>query len=452
MKIVHVIHTYPPFSRAGSENYVEALAQEQARRHEVRVFHRVEQPERPEYEVSEADVDGIPVTRVNRTFHEVKDFHETYRSDGVAAAFGSFLDRHRPDLVHFHHLTCLSTTCVHEAKSRGIRVAFTLHDFWLICPRGQLLRRDLSLCVSHAEADCVRCMAHQLRMRGGYPRARSLWRRAEVLSKLPLPAKLYTHLASRPFAREEEALGQIRARTEHVLETCALVDGFVAPSHFLKERYVDFGVAPERITVSDYGFDLDRPRRTTRRSEARSGPLRFVYLGTWIPSKGVHVLIEAFRGIDPERAVLDLHGYAVPYDGVEGYEDRLRKLAAAAPGVRLRQAYQPEDLNRILAEADALVVPSIWYENSPLTIHEAFLAGIPVVTSDQGGMRELVQDGVGGLTFEAGKVTALRAALTRLIDDPELRARLRTSLPWVKGIEEDADALDALYATLGAAS
>ena len=83
---------------------------------------------------------------------DAPSFRDSYRSDAVAQAFGAFLDRARPDLVHFHHVTCLSTTCVHEASRRGVGVVFTLHDFWLMCPRGQLLRRDLSLCERHDDA------------------------------------------------------------------------------------------------------------------------------------------------------------------------------------------------------------------------------------------------------------------------------------------------------------
>jgi glycosyltransferase involved in cell wall biosynthesis len=445
VRIAHVIHAFPPFSRAGSENYVEALAREQLLRHEVVVFHRVSDPERPEYEIREDRSEGIPVVRVNRTFRDLQSFRDTYRSDAVAAGFGAFLDRFRPDAVHFHHTTCLSTTCVHEAKRRGIPVVYTLHDFWLLCPRGQLVRRDLSLCERHTDADCVRCMAWQLRVRGGHARVRELLERSSRLARLRLPRELYRRFASRPFAREDLALAEIRERTAHVLETCALVDRFVAPSRFLGERYVEFGVPERRIAVSDYGFDLARWRHAEPGLREPTDPLRVAYLGTWIPSKGVHVLVEAFRGLDPARAVLDVHGYAVPYEGFDDYEGHLRRLAAGAPHVRLCGRYAPDDVPGLLARADVLVVPSIWYENSPLTIHEAFLAGVPVVTSDRGGMQELVQHEKNGLTFSLGGVASLRSALERLAGEAGLLERLRRGIPRVKEIGENAREIEALY-------
>ena len=448
MRIVHVIHTFPPFSRAGSENYCEALAKRQATGHEVAVFHRVSDGERPEYEVTEDRVGDLPVARLNRTFGDAVGFEDTYLSEPAAAAFGEYLDRFQPDVVHFHHVTCLSTTCVHEAKRRGITVVYTLHDFWLLCPRGQLLRRDLSLCDRHTDADCVRCMAYQLPIEGGHERVGKLYERASALRRYPLPPDLHRWLASRPFAAEDAAMDQIGKRTRHILEMCGKVDRFVAPLSFLRDKYVDFGVPSEKIAVSDYGFDREAWGRPRPRSETSSGRLRVAYLGTWIPSKGVDVLLEAFRGLDPARAELDVHGYAVPFDGVDDYETRLRDLAADAPHIRLGQRYDPESVPDLLAAADVLVVPSIWYENSPLTIHEAFLAGVPVVASGHGGMKELVRDGVNGLNFKPADAGSLRRTLNRLIEDRALLAKLREGIPAVKSIEDNASELEGLYREL----
>jgi glycosyltransferase involved in cell wall biosynthesis len=442
MRIAHVIHAYPPFSRAGSENYCYALACEQARRHDVHIFHRIADAGRPEYEVTEDRVGVLPVTRINRTFRDLRSFEETYRSAAVDTAFGAFLDRVRPDIVHFHHVTCLSTTCVCEAKARGVPVVYTLHDFWLFCPRGQLLRRDLSVCSTHTDADCVRCMAYQLRLSGGRVAVRALGARAPWLKRLKLATTLYYRLASRPFRSDTAVVERIRARTAHILEVCSLVDQFIAPSRFLRDRYIEFGIPAEKLVSHDYGFDLTGWKRATNRKP--EGPLRVIYLGTWIPPKGLHVLVEAFRELDSKRAVLDVYGYAAPYDGVD-YEGHVRRLAVGAPNIRFVGAYTPDALPNILANADVLVVPSIWYENSPLTIHEAFLAGVPVVTADHGGMAELVKDQVGGLTFEAGNPLSLRRVLRRLIENSALLQELRENIPSVKSIERNADELDATY-------
>jgi glycosyltransferase involved in cell wall biosynthesis len=231
------------------------------------------------------------------------------------------------------------------------------------------------------------------------------------------------------------------------------VDHFISPSAFLRDQFIESGLAAEKISVLDNGFDRT-PWRGVATARVRSAgePLRCVYLGTWIPTKGVHVLLEAFRELDPEKAVLDVHGYAVPYEGREHYEGELRSLAEGAANIRLGERYTPAQVPQLLAEADVLVVPSVWYENSPLTLHEAFLAGLPVIASDHGGLREFVQHEVNGLRFKPGSVRALRAAITRLIDEPELLGRLRAKRTHVMSIADHAQALDAIYAAATAAS
>jgi glycosyltransferase involved in cell wall biosynthesis len=159
--------------------------------------------------------------------------------------------------------------------------------------------------------------------------------------------------------------------------------------------------------------------------------------------------VEAVREIDPGAAVLDVHGYAPPYDGFEDYAGHLRRLAGGAQHVRFHGAYAPEDVPAILAQADVLVVPSTWYENSPLTLHEARIAGVPVVASAHGGLLELVEHEVDGLVFQPGSAAALRAALERLAGNRALLERLRASSRGVEDIRDHARGLEALYAKEG---
>jgi len=445
VRILHVIHTFPPFSRAGSENYAEALAREQARRHDVRVFHSISDPSRPEYDLSEGVNEGIRIFRVNRTFQDLQDFRETYRSDAVARVFSLALDRWTPEVCHFHHVTRLSTTCVQAARERGIPVVFTLHDFWLICPRGQRLRRDLTLCDRHDRADCVRCMAPQLNVRGRAARLRNAARRAEALAGARFPRGLYRKLASWPFRKEGEALEQIHQREQDVRELAALVDCFVAPSAFLRDLYVQSGFPSDRFVISDYGFDLRAWSGASQRNPRGDASLRVAYIGTWIPSKGVHLLVEALRGTDPDEVQGWIYGYAPGYDGFDDYEGHLRQLAAGAKNIHFASAYRPDDLPGILESTDVLVVPSIWYENSPLTIHEAFLAKVPVIASDHGGMAELVRHGVNGLTFRPGSAASLRRAILSLSRDRRLLEKLKAVQTPVKSVATDAARLEAIY-------
>ena len=447
MKITHVIHAFPPDSRAGSENYCQAVATLQSKEHEVEVFHRVADPSRPEYDILKRDVEGLPVTTINRLFSDAKGFEDTYLAPKLAAKFGEYLDQFQPDVVHFHHVTCLSTSCVDEAADRGIPVVYTLHDFWLFCSRGQLYREDLTLCDTHSNGDCVRCLAHHLPIEGGGERIAEHYARAERVEGYPLPLRLKRWLATRPFALESESVEAVEKRNQDVLAMCRRVDRFLAPSRFLRDQYIQFGVPAEKVTFWPYGFDSSPWADSKPRGDVPS-PVRFGYVGTWMPSKGVDVLVEAFSQLDPKTATLDIHGFAVNYHGIDDFEDRLRTLAGDSEHIRFRGAFEPPQLVDILEEIDVLVVPSVWYENAPLTIHEAFLAGIPVVTSDHGGMRELVEDGVSGRTFRPADSRSLRRTLQELIDSPESIGNLRAGIPQVRSIEDDATSLYELYAEL----
>jgi glycosyltransferase involved in cell wall biosynthesis len=448
--VLQVVHGFPPAQRAGGEIYAEALAQGlRERGQKVSVFHRAADPALPEYDVWRGDVGGLPVIRVNNTFRECASFEGTYRNEAMEAVFARALEELRPDVVHFHHLTTLSTGLVAQARSRGIRTVFTLHDYWLICQRGQFLKRDLGVCAGQDDGACVRCLGGQLALRG----APAL---AAAALKATLPAagrvgfglrrvgRTLRDVYARIFFRAQgHAREQVHRRMDAVRDACAAVDVFLAPSRFLREKYLAFGIPAERLLPWPYG--VRRPAAAPRR--ARDGGVRFGYLGTWIPPKGLHLLIEAFEGLGSPDVSLHVHGHAVPYPEHEDYVERLRGLVRT-PRVHFEGAYDNAAVGERLAGLDVLVVPSIWYENAPLTLQEARLAGVPVIASDLGGMRELVSDGVDGLLFRPRDVSDLREKMARFVRDPALCERLRPSAASVREHGDDVEAHLRLYRDL----
>lgn len=454
MNIVHVMHGFPPRNIAGSEVYADVLSRELARTHEVHVFHRIHEPERSEYELQRTTDRGLTIWTINNTFRECQSFEQTYRNEAIAGKFGECLDEVRPDVVHVGHLTNLSTTLVTQAKERGIPVVFTLHDFWLFCQLGQLLKHDLSLCNGPQESQCAKCLAPQLALRPSHREAYDVLRNAmpRLLSNSRLDGLLraiYRQYARFVLDVQRQESRRVGERTRHILEICSQVDLFVAPSRFLLEKFVQFGVPRSKMVYLDYGFDTARIASVPHRP---SSTLRFGYTGTFIPSKGVHVLLEAFNSLDGADIELRLHGrFASFHDGYEDYPDRLRALANRRNVVWCGE-YGNADIGRILSEIDVLVVPSIWYENSPLTIHEAFLAGVPVITTGIGGMAELVKDGVNGLLFEVGNAHDLARRMQALIDDRRLVERLRENIEPIVDIQRHAAQIEELYSRVSAAN
>jgi glycosyltransferase involved in cell wall biosynthesis len=443
MRIVHVVQGMPPENLGGTEMYAAHLAGAlRCRGHEAQVFTRVNDPHRPEYAVDTVSYDGLPVTRINNTFTRLKTFAHSYLNPIVAQGFGKFLDRVSPEIIHFHHLMYLSTTCIQEAAQRGTPVVMTLHDYWLICQRGRFLKPDLSQCAGQSGEGCARCFVYLLsgRLTPLYQQLR------------PVPGK---HLWLRDWLRRTyakyvtlhspsvEACQQIAQRMAHIHEICRMVSLFLAPSRFLRDQFLAFGIPAEKILFSEYGMSPLIPH--TGKIRLPGAHVVFGYIGVVDPVKGVHHLVEAVAPLT--GAELRIYGGEADY---APYPDRAQFLAQlrGSPHIRMMGRYDNQELGRILSEVDVVVVPSIWYENAPLVIREAFLARKPVVTAAFGGMQEWVQEGVNGLLFRPRDVADLRRVLEQFVADPTLVAKLSRHFPPVRSIADDAAAMEAHYQSL----
>lgn len=435
--VLFVIHQFLPRHAAGSEVYTLRLAQALQRSARVVVFTTEAHAGVHSYAVRETEADGVPVIEVSHQ-HTTAWFERTWRDPAMERIFEGVLDRLKPDVVHFQHTAFHSIGYLEIARRRGIPTAYTLHEYYLLCPRmGQMRRADGVRCIAPEPVTCGGCLG-ELGLKLGPPdpdegrgELRSRWRRAFRPGKSDEPASL------------PERAEAITMRLDDLRGALAHVDQFISPSAFLKERFVIAGlIEEERILVSDNGQDL-RPFAGLQR-EAHEG-LRVGYIGTISEFKGVHVLVQAMeRLVGFPGITAQIHG------GLESFPDYTADLRATAtsPFITFAGRYKPDRVGEVLGQLDVLVVPSLWYENSPLTIKEAFLAGVPVVCSRLGGMREHVRDDVDGLHFETGDADDLARVLRRLAEEPGLLDRLREGIEPVKSIEQDARDMMERYRVL----
>ncbi|XXY48867.1 glycosyltransferase [Sorangium sp. So ce269] len=399
MNIVQVIHGYPMRYNAGSEVYTQTLCRGLAGRHEVHVFTREEDPFAPDYALrheQDSDDSRISIHLVNTP--RVRD---GYRHAGVDQRFAELCDRLRPDVVHIGHLNHLSTSLVAEAAGRGIPIVYTLHDYWVMCPRGQFMQ-------THPE------------------NPHDLWPACDGQEDRKCAERCYARFFSgAPDEREEDIAywtGWVARRMRHVREMTDLVDLFIAPARYLEHRYRQaFGLPERKLVYLDYGFDLSR---LGGRARAPGEPFTFGYIGTHIPAKGIHQLLEAFGQVRGD-ARLRVWGRPRGQD-----TEALRAIAQRLPGdaaarVEWLPEYRNQDIVRdVFDRVDCIVVPSIWVENSPLVIHEALEARVPVITAKAGGMAEYVHHEVNGLLFEHRDPASMARQMQRLADDPALARRL----------------------------
>jgi GT2 family glycosyltransferase/glycosyltransferase involved in cell wall biosynthesis len=442
MRVLQIVHGYPPAATGGTELYADATAQALARGFgdEVTVLTREHAPGAPEFRVREERRGPVRVHLVNNTFRTTQRFEDTYDNPRITGLAARLVDAVRPDVAHVHHLTCLSTTVIDALADRGVPIVLTLHDYWLMCHRGQLLDRDLRRCDGPGRVGCAGCAG----VEGGAPPAavagarllRAVERALPPAVAAPLrrsAAGLAASLASDARGREAS-----RRRLAHMHARLALVSRVIAPSAHLRARFVAQGFDGDRIAVSPYGTGIvARPR------EPHDGPLRLGFLGSLMVSKAPHVAMEAAARLAP-RVHLHVYGAPAAYHGDDGYATVLAARETRGAVTR-HDAIGHGAVASVLAALDVLVVPSVWEENSPFVIHEALACGVPVVASRIGGIPEVVREGINGLLVTPGDAGDLARAIRRLVEEPGLLDRLRAGIEPPRTLDDDVRATRELY-------
>jgi glycosyltransferase involved in cell wall biosynthesis len=417
MRIVFAVHAFPPRSTAGVEVHTLRLARAlRARGHDVHVISAVHDLSDRPYAVRRREQDGVPVAEIV-SVHPRGTLSATYGDDAIDEAARGLLQQMRPEVVHVQHLLNLSAGIVTEARRQGAVVALTLHDYWLSCPRdGLRMQADTTLCREVDPAVCSRCLADSPYLAPAIQRGLAKAVRGAGLGRRLHDAhRLMPGLTTRVLAWMRRAnprtdlVADLARRDRRLRETVGAVDAVFAPTRFVRDRMVEWGVPPRAVEVAPYGAivapTLPRPAGPRR---------RFGFLGTVAPHKGVHVLIEAFRGLDVPGVALDIHG---SLSTAPAYVETLRGAAAGDARIRFHGPFAEGGQAEILAGLDAVV---------------ALAAGRPVIATRTGGVPEIVEEDVSAALVEPRDAEGLRAALAdlahgRRLAEPLAPLRLRTA-------------------------
>lgn len=445
MKILQVTQDYPPYNTGGSVVYTENLCQELAKKHQVFVFHRINDLHLKEYTLTHKSSDNLEIFNINNTFRSYDSFKMTYKNNVIAEKFGLVLDQVTPDIVHIQHLLYLSTKIIEEIQKRRIPIVFTLHDYWLICPQGQLFKDNAGVCNQDNNLECINCILHHLAIKKYIFDVYYFLNKVAPKNLLPLLRNIYLNYCRFSFLSKSKAAKLIEERTSHMKAICSKVDLFISPSRFLRSKFIDFGIPEEKIIFLPHGIDLNKLKNLRK---VTSDKLRLGFIANLLPAKGAHVLIQCFNNIENENIELKIYGRVLSYKGILGnYLNYIKKIAKNK-NIKLMGGFNNKNISEIFSEIDILVVPSIWYEASSIVTMEAFASQVPVIASDIGGIPELIKDGVDGLLFNPGNVGALRKKLEYAINNREIITKFKENIPKIKSIEENAREIEEIYSRL----
>jgi len=310
---------------------------------------------------------------------------------GEESDFSFMLQQIQPDVIHFHHYIFLGVEMIRAAKRICPKAAIvlTLHEYIAICMNnGLMVKSDGRLCHHYSPRECHLC----------FPK---------------IPAEEF-------FLREQ-----------YIKSFFRLVNGFISPSSFLRDRYVAWGLNPDQIEVLE-NVSPDGGMVPLRQLHGRDLRTRFAYFGQINPFKGVDVILEAFALLSKKirkQVTLDIFGSALSNQAGE-FQEKIQALINRCGGrVRFHGPYEPEEMSRLMAEVDWVIMGSVWWENSPMVIQEAFKYGRPVIAPDIGGMAEKARTGHGGLNYRARDSISLANTIKRIVEQPDLFDQVQSTLP-----------------------
>lgn len=423
MKVAIFVHCFFPYHFYGTETYTLNIAKNLLDLgHAVTVisaqFHGEPTKGQP---ISHYTFEGIDVIVLDKNYYPHRRVSDTYYQDELKNSFHSILKAQNPDVIHVTHLINHTAALLDVALELNIPTVATLTDFFGFCFTNKLEDARGRLCAgpSYSRSNCLACY---LKVAGSGH------------MKDPFLSWLRRHLSLGLFS-QLLVLGK-RFRVLPILELTHLVEDLqerpallvkrynntyraaIAPTSFLAKAYRSNGLTVPIRTLG-FGVDIDRSPKPVRPLNA---PLRIGYIGQLAEHKGVDLLLHAFNRLNPCAALLLIYG---PLDQDPAYASRLQEVAG--PHVRFCTTFPPEKMAEVMKEIDVLVIPSRWYENSPLVLLYALATHTPVVVSRVEGLTEFLEEDVNGYSFERGSSRDLEKVLQGFLTDKSLAARLSST-------------------------
>lgn len=460
-KILFVVHCFLPESVGGTEYYTFNLAKGFLKRGwDVTILSALRESRLGRYMVIKTKYEGINVIKINNPHQPNARFLDHFIDFNIDKIFSDILKSEMPDIVHFQHIAYLSSRMPEICYQHGIPSLFTLHDYWYICYRSQLIRPNEGVCPGPLEglycSTCYDSVNSEPQLLPRFPTIIKILQlpiiRYSGIKEI-IPSNLKTKIKNflyKPISKNDQQnyiFPDMWATLEHsfrmnfMKRQLSFAENIISPSKHLKKRYENEGYG--KIIYIPHGFEQQKKVAKM----PFDGQLIFAYLSNIVPFKGAHVILREI-GYVQERQKVRLLIYGKVLD--ENYFNELKNLARKYPETDIFFAGQYKglkELSKILEKVHAVIFPSIWEENHPLIVKESYLFGIPVICSSLGGAKESVEDGVNGLIFNPFKEGDLAEKINSLINNSDLLEKITEGArnTKIEGMEEHLQKIEDIY-------
>jgi glycosyltransferase involved in cell wall biosynthesis len=403
-RILIISHGHPDIKKGGAEVASYNMFKELESRGED-VFYLAQSPQAPH---------GGTAFSSHRSAREIL-FHTSledsflysnFVSRSLWKEFRDMLTLMQPEIIHLHHYVTLGIEIIEEARRTlpNAKIILTLHEYLAICHnKGLMVKTNGDLCYRASARDCANCFADKS------------------------PADFFL-------------------REKYIKRLFENVDHFVSPSHFLKSRYVEWGIDENLISVIENGQPLRTEIKNTNQPESKK--VKLAFFGQINTDKGIELLLTAINLLPSrikKKMVLEIHGANLNLQS-NAFQDKIFDLLSSLKEIVFNIGpYEQSQMPSLLSKVDWVVVPSTWWENSPMVIQEAFQQKVPVITSDIGGMAEKVTHGKDGLHFQARNSVDLSQILIYAIDNSIIRNKFVDAIISPLSIKDIVDKHAELY-------
>jgi glycosyltransferase involved in cell wall biosynthesis len=442
MKIALFVHCFYPEHYFGTEKYTLDLALHlKGMGHDVVVVTARNEGEKGLAEVvTTYRYRDLLVYIVDKNFVPMKRIRDKYYQPEMRDILRGILIDIAPDIVHVTHIYNHSAVLLEVVREMSIPCVATLTDFFGICHTSHLRTAAGKMCdgPNARRTNCLSC--NMARAAGMLPMSGALRKyaaREPMSTVLATSISYLTRLARYKNEWMSEFVGDVTGMAGLMMTLYRVYGGIIAPTRFLKNAYVSNGLAGE-VRISHFGVDISRDAKP---EPTQGAPLRFAYIGQLLEHKGVDILVDAFCALPAGSAELEIYGKEEQHPAfTEALKEKARGHA-----ITFRGTFPPELMSDVLKEIDFVVIPSRWYENSPLVLLNSLASHTPVIISNAAGMTEFVEEGRNGYIFKMGSVSDLLRVMKSIVARPDEARRLVTTTHYDRTTAAMTEDVVALY-------